>query len=102
MVVLAALLAFWMIWVPVTSWAHLPVAFQEWLSDGSTPALLILFVAVPGILAFLALIAVVMWLRFASWMVARRDIERWLAAGIYGGHEGKFQRWLLDRFYSQR
>lgn len=100
-VVLAALLAFWMIWVPAASWGQLPLAFREWLHDGGTAGLLLLFVVVPLTLAFLATIAVVMWLRFSSWIVPRREIERWLAASIYGGHQGKFQKWLLDRFYLQ-
>lgn len=87
--------------VPIVILDHLPRDVNEWLEAGDSLALLTSFLVVPVVLAALGMLALVLWMRFASWIVPRQDIERVLGASIFGGSVGRFQKCLLDKFYSQ-
>lgn len=101
LILFLALVAFWMIWIPGRLYGWLPHSFVDWLGEGSTGSLLILFLAVPALLGLFAACAGVCWIVLVSFFMSRRNVEAILQASPFGGKLGKLENSLLDRVYHE-
>jgi hypothetical protein len=82
-------------WLTPPSWRH----YLD-LGDGTGP-LLVWFLIVPVGLAILGALGYVCGALAVSPFVCREDAEKAIRSGPYGGHIGKFERWVLS-YYKPR
>jgi hypothetical protein len=75
---------------------------QVFLDEGSTPALLVLFVVLPCVLAALLAVAAVTSAFLLRPFVARSTARRFLEALPDGGYIGRAERLLLRIFKEER
>ncbi len=83
-------------------WSLRPLTWRHYLDSGDgTGPLLTLFLGVPAGLALLGALGYVCGALAVSPFVCREDAEKALLSGPFGGHLGKFERWILS-YYKPR
>jgi hypothetical protein len=101
-VLLMALLIFWLVFLPLKIYAALPVSADLYLKDGSPAALILLFVLIPAGLGLAAFFALATWMGFARLLISRSEMVDLLRQSILGGGAGRVETWLLNAFYGKR
>jgi hypothetical protein len=80
-------------------WFLRPVSWRQYIDSGdSTGPLLVLFIGVPAGLALLGALGYVCGALAVSPFVCREDAEKAILSGPFGGHLGKFERWILSHY----
>src|ERR1700704_3491712 len=87
-VVFCACAWFWVYWLPSQVASRLPARMQIFLDEGSIPALVVLFVVLPCVVAALVVVAAVTSALLLRPFVARSTVRRFLAALPDGGYIG--------------
>lgn len=80
----------------------LPNPAREFLTQGSTTALLIQFLGLPVLAAILGLGGIVAWLGICRFIATRAEAQTVMRIGVFGKETtGGLDKWLLDRTFGK-